>query len=67
VFILKEVKVFCFDTLLQVLILKGLSLAPKLCILDGTGPQKGKKAVLRWSEALSNEQGKTPFKKKAPR
>src|SRR5713226_3855850 len=31
VFILKGVKVLCFDTLLQVLILKGLTPAPKPC------------------------------------
>jgi len=38
VLILKEVKVVCFDTLLQVLILKVVVGAPKLCKFEGPPP-----------------------------
>ena len=41
VFILKVVKVLCFDTLLQVFILKGLTLDPDLCKCDALNRHSG--------------------------
>src|SRR5258708_2218037 len=44
---LKAAKVLCFDTLLQVLILKGLRLALKLCRFGGGGRSKGDRKAAR--------------------
>ncbi len=39
--ILKQVKVLCFDTLLQVLILKGVNVSGELCVASGEKDLRG--------------------------
>jgi len=50
VLILKEVKVIYFDTLLQVLILKGLRIARKLCKFASTQSGETNKKAARWND-----------------